>query len=201
MRHLAAVLAALTLLSWAAATAPAGLDAQTVTVRLEGVGGDDGVVADEFRTALRSLEAVELTGRSGLAEYIINVSTLCVPESGGCGSAEAFAVTVVLSEPLTGAALKSGLGRTGDGTLDGWTATPQAEGFFQRYRRMHAVWTARWGADRVQERVGRLVQSVEARCFQKRRTLKRRAALEARNDSARARLLVHEMDVDGDWLC
>lgn len=175
--------------------------AQTVSVRLEAMGESGGPVAEGFRTALRELEETELVGPAEAAEYVINVSALCVPEADSCESAEAFGVSVVLSEPLSGGALRSGLSRTGDRTLSEWRAGPEAEALFQRYRQMHAVWTTRWGTDRVREGIERLVGGIDVRCFEKRRTLKREARLRARGDSVRAEAYIHDLEVDGSWLC
>lgn len=178
------------------------LPAQPVRVELEVTESTGGLFEERFAAALAGLEGVERAGPSELAHYVLTVTVLCVPDPGLCETAESFGVSVVLSEPVTGAQLRNGLERTGDPILERWEPTPEASAFLQRYRRMHAVWATSWSRERYEQDVGRLVTGIDARCFQQRWILEsRRSSLLQRGDTAGARRLPAEVDSSGRSLC
>lgn len=186
----------------APASGPARLGAQTVAVRLHASEGTGGALEARFDSALRALDEVEVVAPGEVADYALDVSVLCVPRSDACGTADSYAVSIVLSEPLTPGTLKGVLAQGGDAALSGWTASPAAEANLQRFRTIHALWSTWWGRDRFGAEVDRLVRSIDVRCFEKRRILERMAGLRARGDTAAARnQAVTDPYGEGEWLC
>lgn len=182
------------------ATSP--LVAQTIDVRLEVRERTGGVVEARFDSAFRGLEEVEVAEPGEPAHYALNVSVLCVPRADACDSADSYAVSIVLSEPLTPGSLKGLLELSGERELSGWTPSPEAATNLQRFRRMHALWSTWWGRDRFGAELDGLVRSIDLRCFEKRRILERMAVVRARGDTAaaRGRPLTDPFD-EGEWLC
>lgn len=178
------------------------LQAQTIEVRLDVRERTGGAVETRFDSALRALEEVRVTGPGEPAHYALDVSVLCVPRADACDSADSYAVSIVLSEPLTPGSLKGLLELSGEDAFTGWAPTPEATANLQRYRRIHALWSTWWGRDRFGAEVDRLVGSIDVRCFEKRRILERMAAVRARGDAAdpRARPLTDPFE-EGEWLC
>lgn len=176
--------------------------AQTVSVRLQVTERTEGLFARRFEGALRSLEEVRLAERGEAPDYALNVSVLCVPRADQCEGAESFAVSIVLAEPLGAGALKSGLSLVGDEGLEEWTPIPESPLFLARYRRLHALWTTWWGSDRYGDEVDRLVRSIDVRCFEKRRILRKMAEVRGREgeEGAMDEDLLDPYDED-DWLC
>lgn len=174
----------------------------TVEVRLEVSESTDGLFRQRFGSALSALDGVEIAGRGELADYIVTVAVLCLPDSEVCDSAAAYSVSVTLSEPLTPTRLRSGLAQTGTRMLSEWDASEEAAAYLQRYRQMHATWATHWDRNRYGEAVDRLVRGIDARCFEKRRIYEtRRRALLRRGDTAAARNLPAGVVPEQDWLC
>lgn len=183
-------------------TAPSPADAQPVLVELEVSESTDGLVEDRFRSAISDLDGVDVASGSALAHYVLTVVILCVPENRNCDAAESLNASVILSEPLTDAQLRRGLGRTGDSALEGWDPPPEAAAFLQRFRTMHSVWATSWDREGFGEEVDRLVRGLDARCFQQRRAREaRRRSLLERGDTTAARSLPLELDPTGRTLC
>lgn len=176
--------------------------AQTVRVGLEVTENTGGVFRQRFDSALTALEDVEVVGGPEPADYVITVAVLCLPDAEVCGSARQYSLSVTLSEPLTPGALRSGLEQTGTDVLSGWDASPEAAAYLQRYRRMHSAWATSWARDRYGRAVDRLVEGIDARCFEKHRIFEtRRRGLLQRGDTAAARSLTVDVVPGQDWLC
>lgn len=176
-------------------------DTETVRVALEVSERTGGVLEEQLRATLTALDDVEVVGRFDPAHYALTFTALCVPDSEVCETAESYSVSVVLSEPLTGAALRSGLSRTGTDVLADWEPSPEADAYLRRYRRMHATWAASWDRDAVGSSMERLLRGIDARCFEKRRIVEaRRAAAERRGERAEAEA-AGALEPEGDWLC
>lgn len=196
------VVVGLLLLALPAAPAAEAQDGtETVRVALEVSERTGGVLEERLRETLTALDDVEVVGRSDPAHYVLNFTALCVPDSEVCETAESYSVSVVLSEPLTGAELRSGLSRTGTDVLADWEPFPEADAYLRRYRRMHATWAASWDRDAVGSSMERLLRGIDARCFEKRRIVEaRRAAAERRGERAEAEA-AGTLEPEGDWLC
>lgn len=161
-----------------------------------------GLVEDRFRSAIGTLEGVEVAEPSQPADYVLTAVVLCIPENRNCDAAESFNASVILSEPLTGSRLRRALDQTGDPVLEEWQPSPGAAGLLQRFRTMHSVWATSWDREGFGEEVDRLVRGVDARCFQQRRVREaRRRSLLERGDTAAARSLPLELDAGGRALC
>lgn len=181
---------------------PSPTRAQTIEVGLEVTESTGGIFHQRFDSILSTLDGVEVAGRRELADYMVTVTVLCLPDSEVCDTADSYSVSVTLSEPLTPSELRSGLARTGSDALSGWRASPEAAAYLQRFRRMHATWATSWARDRWGARVDRLVRGIDARCFEKRRILEsRREGLLRRGDTVAARNLTGDALSDQDWLC
>lgn len=181
---------------------PSSAGAQTIEVGLEVTESTGGLFHERFDSTLSALDEVEVVGRRELADYVVTATVLCLPDSEVCDTADSYSVSVILSEPLTPGELRSGLARTGSDALAGWQGSPEAAAYLQRFRRMHATWATSWSRDRWGARVDRLVRGIDARCFEKRRTLEsRRESLLRRGDTVAARNLTGEALSGQDWLC
>lgn len=171
--------------------------AQTIDVSLRVQERTGDLFEGTFRSALGELGEVELSEPDELSDYRIDVTVLCLPESGRCEDAGSYALSIVLSEPLTGGLLRSGLDRTGEGRLSDWEPSPEAAAYLHRYRQVHAVWTVLWGRDEARRSAARVVERLDTRCFERRRLLERRAAVEGRDLGD----LLLDAPADEGWLC
>lgn len=186
-----AVAALLAAVLGSAAPAPG----QTIDVRLQVTEQSDDLFLGMFFSALDALEEVEPSGEP--ADYRIDATVLCQPEAELCAEASSYALSIVLSEPLTAGLLRKGLERTGDRVLAGWEASPEAESYLRRYRRVHAVWAVTWGREEARAAADRLVERIDARCFERRRLLERRARVEGREVAD----MILDPSAEGGWLC
>lgn len=185
-----------------ASLVPAASRAQAVQVALEVTERTGSPLGTAFTSALSAMNGVTLAEGGALADYFLTVAVLCVPDADSCAGADSYSVSVTLSEPLTGHELDTGLARTGQRALSDWDPAPEAEAFLQRFRRMHAVWAALWETESLERSVDRLLQGVDARCFQQRRVVEaERAMLLRRGDVDAARALTMNRSRDRNWLC
>ena len=137
-----------------------------------------GVFQSAFSSAFRLLGDVDVVGITEDPDYILRGAVVC---SDDCRNADAYAVAVQFSEPLSRATITSlasalALRRAFAGpqsSADSGSTYAFLSSFLANEEHEDQLWVAQWGRNRYEQSVVMLVRSIDAGCFDKNRAVAR----------------------------
>ena len=181
---------------------PTPTGAQAVTIAVDITDPTGGIISNSLTAALQDLLDVGVLPEDDRPRYVLRGLAMCQPDTEDCGEAASYILALALVEPLNPVVLLD-LARAADASLTTPTSPAFSTEVWDRsseYMKIHRISASNLGRGVYDQAIRGFVATLNARCFEKARVLRRwmLAREEGRLEDASALSKALE---EGDWIC
>ena len=181
---------------------PTPTRSQAVTIAVDITDPTGGLISNSLTVALQGLLDVGVLLEDDRPRYVLRGLAMCQPDTEECGAATSYILALALVEPLNPVVLLD-LARAADTSHMTPTSSAFSTEVWDRsseYMKIHRISASNLGRGVYEEAIRGFVATLNARCFEKARVLRRwmLAQEEGRVEDASALSTALQ---EGDWIC
>jgi hypothetical protein len=181
--------------------APTPILAQSVTVAVDITDPTGGSITGSLTGALQALGDVGVLSEAERPRYVLTGVVICQPDSDACEEATSYIMALALVEPLNPVVL-SDLAFAADSShrIPASAYSPEVWDLTAEYMKVHRLSATNVGRGVYERAIQGFIASLNARCFEKARVLKRWSTAREQGWSEGAAAFSETLD-SGDWIC